>query len=327
MSTSPNHILLGDIGATNARLALLSNGAIGPIEWFRVAEFERFGDAVSEFLKRHGSKVSIAEALLAVAGPVADHRSSLTNCHWTIDGSQVCTEFRLTRAHVLNDFEATAHSLPQLTSKDLYPLGGAAVLSGETMAVLGPGTGLGIACLVPASPNSVVIAGEGGHVTMAPASEREDAVLDHLRKEFGHVSAERVISGMGIVNLYQAVRALDQVDSPDRSAAEITNEALEGACPASREAVKLFCAMLGTIAGNVALTFGARGGVYIAGGIAPRLTEFLARSEFRTRFESKGRLRTYLTSIPTNVIMHPAATFVGLRSIATHNRNVNGASR
>jgi glucokinase len=151
---------------------------------------------------------------------------------------------------------------------------------------------------------------------MAATSPREDAIMDYLRREFGHVSAERVVSGMGLENLHRAVGALDGVEAPQRDAAEITKAALDGDCPIARVALELFCAMLGTIAGNAALMFGARGGVYIAGGIAPRLTDFLARSEFRARFESKGRLRTYLASIPTSVIVQPAATFLGLRSIA-----------
>ncbi len=140
--------------------------------------------------------------------------------------------------------------------------------------------------------------------------------MDHLRRQFGHVSAERVISGSGLENLYRAVLALDGIDAPQRNAAEITKAALDGDCPIARTALDLFCAMLGTIAGNVALMFGARGGVYIAGGIAPRLTEFMARSQFRARFEHKGRFRTYLEAIPSSVIVHPAATFIGLRSIA-----------
>jgi len=141
-------------------------------------------------------------------------------------------------------------------------------------------------------------------------------ISDYLRRQFGHVAAERVISGGGLENLYRAVVALDGIDAPQRNAAEITKTALDGSCPIARTALDLFCAMLGTIAGNVALTFGARAGVYIAGGIAPRLTEFMARSQFRARFEQKGRFRTYLEAIPSSVIVHPAATFMGLRSIA-----------
>ncbi len=316
MGFSHEHMLLGDIGATNARLALLSNGVLGPIKCLTVADFPRFTDAVSAFLDCHGRQMSVPEALLAVAGPVDEDRCVLTNCPWTIDAPELRAAFGFAKVHICNDFEATALSLPHLTAVDLYPLGGGEAVSGAPMAVLGPGTGLGVACLVPGAQSSIVIASEGGHATMAATSQREDAIIDYLRRQFGHVSAERVISGSGLENLYRAVVALDGIDAPKRNAAEITKTALDGSCPIARTALDLFCAMLGTIAGNVALMFGARGGVYIAGGIAPRLTEFMARSQFRARFEHKGRFRTYLEAIPSSVIVHPAATFMGLRSIA-----------
>jgi glucokinase len=310
-------MLLGDIGATNARLALLSsNGVLGPIECLTVAEFPRFTDAVTAFLHGHGRQTSAPEALLAVAGPVDEDRCVLTNCPWTIDAKELRAAFGFARVHICNDFEATALSLPHLTAADLYPLGEGEAVSGAPMAVLGPGTGLGVACLAPGAQSPIVIASEGGHATMAATSQREDAIMDYLRRQFGHVSAERVISGSGLENLYRAVVALDGIDAPQRNAAEITRTALDGSCPTARTALDLFCAMLGTIAGNVALMFGARGGVYIAGGIAPRLTEFMARSQFRARFEDKGRFRTYLEAIPSSVIVHPAATFLGLRSVA-----------
>jgi glucokinase len=163
----------------------------------------------------------------------------------------------------------------------------------------------------------MVVASEGGHATLPATSVREDAVLDHLRKRFGHVSAERVLSGPGVENLYQSIAALDGIDAPMRNAAEITDAALQGTCPTSRASLDMFCAMLGGFAGNVALTYGARGGVYIAGGIAPRILDYLAKSEFRRRFEQKGRLHSYLEAIPSQVIVHPAATFLGLTSLAT----------
>ena len=310
------HMLLGDIGATNARLALLSNGAVGPISWFDVAEFPRFADAVNAFLDRHGRPLSVPGALLAVAGPVDGDRCVLTNCPWTIDAAELRAAFSFAKILVFNDFEATALSLPHLARADLYPLGRGEAVAGAPMAVLGPGSGLGVACLVPGSQRATVIASEGGHATMAATSDREDAVIDYLRRQFGHVSAERVVSGSGLENLYRAVAAVDGLHAPTRNAAEITKAALDGHCLIARTALDLFCAMLGTIAGNVALTFGARGGIYIAGGIAPRLVEFLARSEFRARFEHKGRFRAYLEAIPSSVIVHPAAAFVGLRSIA-----------
>jgi glucokinase len=157
---------------------------------------------------------------------------------------------------------------------------------------------------------------EGGHATMAATSDREHAIIDYLRRRFSHVSAERVVSGSGLENLHRAVMAIDGTEGPKRNAAEITNAALDSTCPIARAALDLFCAMLGTFAGNVALMFGARGGIFIAGGIAPRLTEYIARSEFRARFEHKGRFRQYLASIPSSIIVHPAVTFMGLRSIA-----------
>jgi len=258
----------------------------------------------------------VREALLAVAGPVDNDRCVLINSAWTIDAPELCAAFSFARVHILNDFEATALSLPLLTAADLYPVGGGEAVLGAPMAVLGPGTGLGVACFVPSSQSSIVIASEGGHATMAATSDREDAIIDYLRRQFSHVSAERVVSGSGLENLYRAVIAIDGIEAPKRNAAEITNAALDGTCPIARAALDLFCAMLGTFAGNVALMFGARGGLFIAGGIAPRLTEYIARSEFRARFEHKGRFRQYLASIPSSIIVHPAATFMGLRSIA-----------
>lgn len=316
MASSCEHLLLGDIGATNARLALLSNGALGPVHTFAVAEFPRFADSIRVFLDHHCRGVTVSEALLAVAGPVDTDRCVLTNCSWTIDAPELSADFDFENVRILNDFKATALSLPHLTAADLYPLGDGEAVPDAPMAALGPGTGLGVACFVPGSESSFVIASEGGHATMAATTEREDAIIDYLRRQFGHVSAERVVSGHGLENLYRAVVALDGIDAPKRNAAEITNAALDGHCAAARTALDLFCAMLGTVAGNVALMFGARGGIYIAGGIAPRLTEFIARSEFRARFQQKGRFRKYLESIPSSVIVHPAATFIGLRSIA-----------
>jgi len=316
MDCSHEHVLLGDIGATNARFALLSDGILGPIKYFTVAEFPRFPDVVDAFFGGERRPSAVRRAALAVAGPVDEGRCVLTNCPWTIDAHELCTGFGLSEVHLSNDFEAIALSLPYLAAADLYRLGGGKAVGGAPMAVLGPGTGLGVACLVPSSQGSIAIATEGGHATMAATSRREEAIIDYLRQQFGHVSAERVVSGSGLENLYRAVVALDGVYAPQRDAAEITTAALNCECPIARAALELFCAMLGSIAGNVALTFGARGGVYIAGGIAPRITDFMARSDFRARFEHKGRFRTYLEAIPSSVIMHPAATFIGLSAIA-----------
>ena len=151
--------------------------------------------------------------------------------------------------------------------------------------------------------------------TLASACDREDRILDHLRQRFEHVLAERALSGDGLENIYQAIAAIEGINATPCTVAEITRNALNGGSPPAVAALETFCALLGSFAGSVALTFGARGGVYIAGGIASRIVDFLARSEFRRRFEAKGRFQSYLGSVPTNVIVHPAATFVGLISL------------
>jgi glucokinase len=316
MSSRPAHTLLGDIGATNARFSLLANGALGAVASFEVARHARFPDVVTEFLNQHRGQGQVADALIAVAGPVENGCCALTNCSWMIDAQELRATFGLAKVRVVNDFEATAFSLPHLMAADLHPIGGGRAVAGAPMAVLGPGTGLGVACLVPGAADPVVIASEGGHTTLAAASRREDALIDHLRQHFGHVSAERMISGFGLENIYQAIAALDGTKVSSHSAAEITKAALDGTCQTAQAALETFCSFLGAFAGNVALMFGARGGLFVAGGIVPRIVEFATRSQFRERFEAKGRFRTYLEAIPSNVIVHPAAAFVGLRSLA-----------
>ena len=314
MSNSVEYILLGDIGATNARFGLLSNGNLNAISSFEVAKFGQFSDLLAIFITQHCRQTQIHQALLAIAGPVKGERVLLTNSSWVIDVRELQTGFGL-QVRIVNDFEAVALSLPSLTSADLARIGGGKSELGAPMAVLGPGTGLGVACLVDRSDRRVVIASEGGHATLAPTCEQEDRIVNHLRKRFGHVSAERVISGGGLENIYQAIAALEGSELPPRSAAEITRNALSGECQLARRSLQAFCAFLGSFAGNVALTFGARGGVYIAGGISPRILDFLVQSEFRKRFEAKGRLLEYLAAIPSYVITHPAAALIGLKSL------------
>ena len=307
--------MLGDIGATNARFALLANGVLGAVRSFEVAEFALFTDVVAIFLKDRCRGLRVKQALLAIAGPVKSERSVLTNCSWVIDTIELRATFGLD-ARIVNDFEAVAFSLPWLTSADLVEIGSGKSEAGAPKAVLGPGTGLGVACLMSRSDKGMVIASEGGHATLAATCEREERIIGQLRQRFGHVSAERVVSGMGLENIYQAIAALDGIDIASRSAGEITKRALGSECQMAREALHVFCAFLGSFAGNVALTFGARGGVYIAGGISPRILDFLVRSQFRNRFEAKGRFLPYLEAVPSYVITHPAVAFVGLKSLA-----------
>jgi glucokinase len=308
-------IVLGDIGATNARFALAREKGTDPVRSFEVARFPRFEDALAAYLKEICLPItSITRAVIAVAGPVTNQRAALTNHSWIIDAVELKKSLGL-HVSVVNDFQAVALSLPVLKSEDLAPIGGGKIEAGAPMAVLGPGTGLGVACLVKGSTDPVVITSEGGHATLAGNCDREDRIIQHLRRRFGHASAERAISGSGLENIYLAIADIDGLTVDTQSATEITNRALGRDCKIAHEALYAFCAFLGSFAGNIALTFGARGGVYIAGGISPRILNFLTESAFRDRFESKGRFRGYLETIPSFVIVHPAAAFLGLHSL------------
>jgi glucokinase len=309
--------LLADIGGTNARFALLEDGTVGPIEKLQVARYPRAEDAVAEFLDRRGRAGQTIAAAIGVAGPVQDGRCVFTNSDWVVDAGKLRAAFGFRRVRMVNDFEAIAWSLPHLVPSDLHALGGGAGQRDAPQVVLGPGTGLGVACLVPGNP-PVVLATEAGHATLPTTTARQDAIVDWLRTRFGHVSAERVLSGDGLVNVHDAIAAIDGLAVPARDAPAVTEAALSGSCPASREALDTFCAVLGAVAGDLALTFGARGGVFIAGGIVPRFVDHLARTAFRDQLEAKGRFRDYLSAIPVRVILRPDPAFVGLAWLAAH---------
>jgi len=310
-------ILLGDIGATNARFAELIDGELGRVTSFHVARFPKVEDVLRTYLSDYASTQGFTNVLLAVAGPIDHGRAMLTNTPWIVDPRDLKVSFGFD-VQIANDFEAVAYSLPSLATADLMQIGQGKAEKGAPKVALGPGSGLGMACLIEREGKRVVVASEGGHASLAGNSDREDAIIEMLRRRFGHASAERAISGPGLENTFQAIVALDGVDMSQMSAAEITQRALKNECKVAHEALGTFCALLGSFAGNIALTFGARGGVYIAGGISPRIVDFLARSQFRARFEQKGRFQGYLEQIPSYVIVHPAAAFLGLKFRIEH---------
>jgi glucokinase len=306
-------VLLADIGGTNARFAVLDGAELGPVAHIPAAGHAAFADALRTYLEIAGGRIDAA--VLAVAGVVSGERCALTNNPWVVDAAELRAAFGFSRVRLINDFEAIAWALPHFPARDLVRIGGGDPAPDAPLAVLGPGTGLGVAAYLPQGGGRVLNS-EGGHATLAGSSPREDAVIAHLRQRFGHASAERALSGPGLENLYHAIAALDGVAVPARDAAAISKAARSGECPVCRAALDMFCAMLGDVAGNLALTFGARGGVYIAGGIVPRLNEELVRSAFRTRFDGKGRMRAYVEPIPVNVVMHQDPAFVGLKALA-----------
>jgi glucokinase len=308
--------LVADVGATNARFGLVSpKGAVLHTRTLAVADHPTIGDSITAYLGERGALPMPRQGAIAIASTITGDRVAMTNHPWSFSIAALKSQLGFNRLEVINDFTALALALPHLSPEDRRPIGGGASSAGTPIGVLGPGSGLGVSGLIPASAGWIALAGEGGHATMAPATDRESAVLDRMRRHFDHVSAERILSGPGLVNLYNTLAMLDGVPSKGYTAAQITDPAIGAADPLCAEATSLFCAMLGTMAGNLALTLGARGGIYIGGGIVPRLGQRFAESPFRARFEAKGRFSQYLAAIPTYVVTHPLPAFLGCAAV------------
>jgi glucokinase len=315
MSDKHRSALLADIGGTNARFAVWRDGDLGPVSQLSVCDYMVASDAIEAFLKQAVVDSRPPEAVLAVAGPVTGDRARLSNGSWEFSAPALRARFGFTRVTLINDFAALALALPRLTADDVRQVGRGAPLEGAPMAVIGPGTGLGVAALCPTDSGPVAVASEGGHATLAPYDRLESELLDCLRDDLHHVAAEDVLSGHGLVRLYGTIAELEDLPAPNRDAAGIIVAAQHGSCLASARALDVFCAMLGGLAGDIALTFGARGGVYIAGGIVPRLLDDFGRSRFRARFEDKSAFAAYVAAIPTYIVARPDPTFLGLVSL------------
>ena len=307
--------LLADIGGTHARFSLATEHGFGPITTLETENYDDAAAAIRTFLDQVRFEPPPRAAALACAGPVEHGFVELTNSDWKIDAAGLQARLGIDEVALVNDFAAVAWAIPALKDGDLFQIGGGGPAAGMPAAVLGPGTGLGVAGYVPHEGGATVIVGEGGHATMPAATRLEAELLAEIRKELDHLSAERVLSGDGLVRLYETLPRLAGDRAPERTAAEITEAALAQSCGASQAALDMFCALLGTFAGNVALTLGARGGIYIAGGIVPRILDYLAASEFRRRFEAKGRFRDYVSRIPVWIIRHPEPAFLGLMRV------------
>jgi len=308
--------ILADIGGTRARFALCDrDGGIRNATTLASADFPDLASAMAAYLSRQSPAVKPARAALAVAGPVTDGRVAMTNRDWSLSPADLRGTLALDEVAVVNDFAAIAAAVPDLKGDDLKQVGGGGARPDAPVAVLGPGTGLGVSALIPTGTGWLPLATEGGHVTLAASTERESAVIARLRSRFGHVSAERALSGPGLLNLYTALAAIEGARPGPTTPEAVSEQALSNGDPLCAEAVAMFCAFLGTVASDLALSLGALGGVYIAGGIVPSWGDAFARSGFRERFESKGRFAQYLGSIPTFVVLHPFPAFIGLRAI------------
>ena len=310
---APYPRLVADIGGTRARFGCIEHpGApVGAIATLATSEHATLEDALAAYLAGRAGAAPAAAAL-GVASPISGDRVVMTNCRWAFSAEGLQRRYGFERLLLLNDFEALAHALPSLPAAELVALGGPSIgTPGAARAVLGPGTGLGVAGLVSVGGRGVPVAGEGGHATLSAGDAAEARVIDWLRGEFGHVSAERVLSGSGLLNLYRASCALAGRQPDLVEPAAVSARALDGSDPHCTQAMEWFFGFLGSVAGDVALTFGARGGVYVAGGVVAQLGDAILRSKFRERSEAKGRYRGYLAEIPTWLIRDP--TLAALR--------------
>ncbi|WJF90922.1 bifunctional transcriptional regulator/glucokinase [Paraburkholderia bonniea] len=307
--------LLADVGGTNARFALeTAPGEIGRVHVYPCADYPGIAEVIQKFLK--DTKVArVNHAAIAIANPVDGDQISMTNHDWRFSIEATRRTLGFDTLLVVNDFTALAMALPGLTEAQRAQIGGGTRRAHSVIGLLGPGTGLGVSGLIPADDRWIALGSEGGHASFAPSDEREDRVLQYARKQWSHVSFERVAAGPGIEVIYQALAERDNKRVPaGLDTPAIVKRGLEGEALAS-ETLDCFCGILGTFAGNIAVTLGSLGGIYIGGGVVPRLGERFAQSPFRARFEAKGRFEAYLRNIPTYVITAEYPAFLGVSAI------------
>lgn len=299
----PEFAIVADIGGTNARFSRVSLSTLA-IDFISVYPCERFSglaEALQHYRKEHELQ-SVSDVAIAIACPVTSDHIQMTNTHWAFSVMQVKAELALSSLIVINDFTAVAMCLPALSASQKVQVGRGGVQADKPMAVLGAGTGLGVAHLIPAAGNYIPLPGEGGHINWAPQNEQEWFIHQFLEKKFGHVSPERLMSGPGLENIYQALALYRQQSVVSLTAAEIATQALSQQNELAMATIAQFFSSLGDLAGDLALTLNTAGGVYIAGGITPRLLPLIEASDFRRQFEAKGRLSALNCQIASYVV-------------------------
>jgi glucokinase len=295
--------LVADIGGTNARFAMVADASAIAIEPrnLRCADYETIVDASLAYLDLVGMGRPY-QAAMSIASPVTGDALNMMNHSWSFSVNETREALGLQQLKVLNDYTALALALPGLGDEQRIQVGSGQGLAGHPLAVLGPGTGLGISGVVPAGNRWVPLESEGGHASYGPLNAREQEIIEVMRERLEHVSAESLVSGRGLSLLYEVITRLELGEGSRLAPDAVTEQALRLQCPMAIEAMTIFCNILGTVAGNLALTLGARGGVYVGGGIVLRILDFFLRSGFRDRFEKHGRLTPYLRDIPTYII-------------------------
>lgn len=321
--------LLADVGGTNARFALeAAPGEIGQIRVYPAADYPGIAEVMQQYLK--DTKVGrVNHAAVAIANPVDGDHVAMTNHDWSFSIEATRRALGFDTLLVVNDFTALAMALPGLTDAQRVQVGGGSRRQNSVIGLLGPGTGLGVSGLIPADDRWIALGSEGGHASFAPSNEDEDLVLRHARTKWPHVSFERVAAGPGLELIYRAFAERDGIAVAESvNSADVTKRAHDGEALALA-AVNCFCGILGTFSGNIAVTLGSLGGIYIGGGVVLKLGELFYKSPFRERFEAKGRFQQYLSGVPTYVITAEYPAFLGVSAILAEqlsNRANSGSS-
>jgi glucokinase len=317
--------LLADIGGTNARFALADRRQPAPllidsVRQYEVADFPSLADAARHYLDAMTAwRGRVDRAVFAIAGRVDGDEARITNHPWVISRSATQAALGLASLQLVNDFAAQAMAVGLLTAADLAPIGGVpwspSASAAKTYAVLGPGTGLGVSALLVRDGRHMALETEGGHVSFAPGTAEEAAILERLSRRFGRVSNERLVSGGGLVNIHRALAEIAGDPTAELRPQDITAGASTGDLRCQR-AIAVFCAVFGAMAGDLVLTLGAWDGVFLTGGLVPKLLPELQASAFRERFEAKGRFAAALARVPTVAVLHPHAGLLGAAAFA-----------
>jgi glucokinase len=304
--------VVADIGGTNIRLARVDHEQqLYAVKVYKCADFPSLEAVLAGYFTEQSLSAQQVSACLAIACPVEQDTVVMTNLPWQFSKSALKASLQLKELWLINDYTAVAHAISLLSAQQIVKIGGGTSQANKPISICGPGTGLGVANMVFDGENWLCLSGEGGHVDFAPIDEQELQILTFLMRRMPHVSYEQLLSGMGLENIYQALAKMQQRQVKPLTAEQISQNALTNQCDLCEQSLAQFCKILGSFAGNLALTLASFGGVYIAGGIVPRFIDYLQRSEFRSRFEQKGRVTALNRNIATYLITEAQPGLLG----------------
>lgn len=321
---SPVINIVADIGGTNLRVGVVqSDGSVANLELFQCEAYCSLKSVLELYLQNQNidSTSNKVNACLAIACPVDQDLISMTNLPWNFSKTELKAELNLNQLYMINDYTAIAWSINSLSNSQKVKIGGGESVPHTPMAICGPGTGLGVANVIWGNDQWISVGGEGGHVDFAPVDDTEIEILKFLQNKYPRVSYEQVLSGLGIEQIYQAICAINNVQAEDYQAKDISGKALDNSCPLCLKTLQQFCKILGSFAGNLALTTSAFGGIFIAGGIVPRFIEFFENSDFRARFIAKNRFTEFNSNIPTYVITEAQPGILGASAYLIQQNN------